>query len=257
MKHLTHPINDRKMLGNRIFVWFGRYLPSLLSPFILIGLWEAVAWSHAFPDNILIPPDEVLRTFIALVSDGELGDNLAASALRVVFGFSIGGTLGFSVGLAMGIYPALERYLGLFFTVVRQVPFIAWAPLMIVAFGIGETFKLIIIAYAAFFPVALSTLDGVRNVPRNLKDVATLFRFSRWALMRTLVLPAALPSILTGIRLALSRSWMIVVAAELFAASTGLGHMVGVVVIGVVGFTLDQLLRWVESRFSGWQAAER
>jgi sulfonate transport system permease protein len=259
------------MLDRRPFAWFGRKLPSLLSPFILIGIWEAVARSHVFPDNILIPPEQVLQTFIDLVSDGELGDNIAASALRVVFGFAIGASLGFSAGLAMGIYPVLERYFGLLFTVVRQVPFIAWAPLMIVAFGIGETFKLVIIAYASFFPVALSTLDGVRNVPRHLKDVATLFRFDRWTLMRRLVLPAALPSILTGIRLALSRSWMIVVAAELFAASSGIGHMmdwarqmfqidvvmVGVIVTGVVGFTLDQLLRLVEARFSSWQATTR
>jgi sulfonate transport system permease protein len=249
------------------FAWLGRKLPSLLSPFILIGVWEAVAQSHLFPANILIPPQQVLQTLIDLLADGELGENIAASAVRVLSGFGIGAGLGFAAGLAMGLYPALERYFGLLFTIVRQVPFIAWAPLMIVAFGIGETFKIVIIANAAFFPVALSTLDGVRNVPRHLKDVATLFRFDRWTLMRSLVLPAALPSILTGIRLALSRSWMIVVAAELFAASSGIGHMmdwarqmfqidvvmVGVIVTGAVGFTLDQLLRLAEAHFTSWK----
>jgi sulfonate transport system permease protein len=260
---------NRKIKSGALPAWLGRKLPSILSPFILIGIWEAVALSHVFPSNILIPPQQVLRTFMDLLADGELGDNIAASALRVLFGFTIGGGLGFAAGLAMGIYPVLERYFGLFFTVVRQVPFIAWAPLMIVVFGIGETFKLVIVAYAAFFPVALSTLDGVRNVPRNLKDVAVLFRFNRLTLMRSLVLPAALPSILTGIRLALSRSWMIVVAAELFAASSGIGHMmdwarqmfqidvvmVGVIVTGVVGLILDQLLRQVEAHFSSWKPA--
>jgi sulfonate transport system permease protein len=249
----------------------GRKLPSILSPFLLIGVWEALARSHLFPENILVPPQQVLRTFLDLLADGELVDNIAASAARVLTGFAIGGGLGFTAGLAMGLYPVLERYFGLLFTIIRQVPFIAWAPLLIVAFGIGETFKIIIIANAAFFPVALSTLDGVRNVPRHLKDVASLFRFDRWTLMRTLVLPAALPSILTGLRLALSRSWMIVVAAELFAASSGIGHMmdwarqmfqidvvmVGVVVTGTVGFILDQILRLVEARFSSWKLTSR
>lgn len=251
--------------------WFARKLPSLLSPFILIGVWEAVAQSHLFPANILIPPQQVFQTFLDLLADGELGDNIAASVLRVLSGFAIGAGAGFAAGLAMGLYPTLERYFGLLFTIVRQVPFIAWAPLMIVAFGIGETFKIVIIANAAFFPVALSTLDGVRNVPRHLKDVAILFRFDRLTLMRSLVLPAALPSILTGIRLALSRSWMIVVAAELFAASSGIGHMmdwarqmfqidvvmVGVIVTGVVGFILDQLLRQVEAHFTSWKQPAR
>lgn len=259
------------MTSARAIGWLGKKLPSILSPFILIASWEAVAQSHLFPANILIPPQQVLRTFLDLLADGELIDNIKASAARVVCGFAVGAGAGLLTGLAMGLYPVLERYFGLLFTFIRQVPFIAWAPLLIVAFGIGETFKIIIIANAAFFPVALSTLDGVRNVPRHLKDVATLFRFDRWTLMRTLVLPAALPSILTGIRLALSRSWMIVVAAELFAASSGIGHMmdwarqmfqidvvmVGVVVTGVIGFILDQMLRQVEAHFSSWKLPSR
>jgi sulfonate transport system permease protein len=253
------------------FGWLLKRLPSLLSPFILIGVWELVAQTHLFAANILIPPQQVFRTFLDLLADGELIDNIEASGARVLSGFAIGAGAGLIAGMAMGLYPALERYFGLLFTVIRQVPFIAWAPLLIVAFGIGETFKIIIIANAAFFPVALSTLDGVRNVPRHLKDVAALFRFDRLALMRSLVLPAALPSILTGVRLALSRSWMIVVAAELFAASSGIGHMmdwgrqmfqidvvmVGVVVTGVVGFILDQMLRQVEAHFSSWKLPSR
>jgi len=251
----------------RVPTRFAKHLPSLLSPFILIGVWQLVVELHLFPTNILVPPAEVFQTFLSLLDDGELLENIGASAARVIAGFAAGAGAGLAVGMAMGIYPALERTFGLLLTILRQVPFIAWAPLLIVLFGVGESFKIIVIANAAFFPVALSTLDGVRSVPRHLKDVAALFRFDRLTLIRQLVLPAALPSILTGIRLALSRSWMIVVGAELFAASSGIGHMmdwarqmfqidvvmVGVIVTGVVGFALDQLLRRVELHFSSWK----
>ena len=136
-------------------------------------------------------------------------------------------------------------------------------------FGIGETFKVLIIANAAFFPVAMNTLDGVRNVPRQYRDVADIFQFGRWSLTRKVIVPSALPFILTGFRLALSRCWMIVVAAELFGSSSGLGHMmdwarqmfridivmVGVIVTGVIGFGLDRMLRTIERRFSAWRPA--
>lgn len=248
--------------------WLQRLL-SFASPLLLLALWEAAARTQLFPATILVPPEQVFRTFLDLAGDGELLDNLEASTARVLTGFLVGGGAGLVVGLVLGLYPAVERYVGLLFHTLRQVPFIAWAPLLIIAFGIGETFKIVIIANAAFFPVALNTLDGVRDVPARFRDVAVLFRFSRVSLIRKIVLPAALPSILTGIRLALSRSWMIVVAAELFAASNGIGHMmdwarqifqidvvmVGVIVTGAIGFLLDQALRGVEARFSAWKSS--
>jgi sulfonate transport system permease protein len=244
-------------------------LAAFASPLLLLVIWEAAARAALFPATILVPPEQVFRTFLDLASDGELLDDLRASTTRVISGFLIGGGTGFVAGLLLGLYPAAERYLGLLFHALRQVPFIAWAPLLIIAFGIGETFKIVIIANAAFFPVALNTLDGVRNVPARFRDVAALFRFSRLSLIRKVVLPAALPSVLTGIRLALSRSWMIVVAAELFAASSGIGHMmdwarqmfqidvvmVGVIVTGAIGFLLDQVLRSVEAHFSAWKSS--
>ena len=240
----------------------------LASPLLLFALWEATARFQLFPATILVPPEQVFATFLDLLRDGDLLDNLQASAARVVSGFLIGGTTGVAVGLLLGLTPTAERYFGTLFHALRQVPFIAWAPLLIIAFGIGETFKIIIIANASFFPIALNTLDGVRGVPAQFRDVASLFRFSRWAVIRRVILPAALPSILTGARLALSRSWMLVVAVELFAASSGIGHMmdwarqmfemdvvlVGVVVTGAVGFALDQGLRAVESRFTTWKS---
>lgn len=236
-------------------------------PLLLLAVWEALCQSGRFPDAVLVPPEQVYLTFIGLLQDGELWDNLRVSGSRVLLGFAIGGGAGLVTGIAFGLSPTLERYLGLSFTVLRQVPFIAWGPLLILVMGIGEGFKIAIIANAAFFPMALNTLDGVRNVPRSYRDVAAIFQFSRWSLIRRLIVPAALPFILTGLRLALSRSWMMVVGAELFASTVGVGHMmdwaremfqidvvmVGVLLTGVVGFGLDQTLRLIETRFSTWK----
>ena len=234
---------------------------------ILGGTWELAARSGAFSPTILVPPEQVIKTFLLLIGTGELGEHLSASFLRVLTGFALGGTLGLAFGLALGLLPTFGRASGIVFHALRQVPVIAWAPLLLIVLGIGESFKIAIIAYAAFFPVALNTLDGVRDVPAPLRDVAAVFRFSQTALIRHVVLPGALPSILTGFRLALSRSWMMVVAAELYASSSGLGFMmsqaremfqidvimVGIVLTGLIGFLLDQILRAIETRASPWR----
>jgi sulfonate transport system permease protein len=239
-----------------------------LSPLLLLALWQLAAETQFFPAEILVPPKVVFLTFIDLIQDGELVPDLEASAVRLILGFGIGTGLGLFYGLWVGLVPAVERYTGLVFHIFRQIPTIALVPLFILFFGIEETFKIAMIAFAAFFPVALNTLDGIRNVPRQYREVAEIFRFNSFSVIRRVVLPGALPSIVTGFRLALSRSWLILVAAELFASSVGVGHlmdwgrqlfqidvvMVGVVIAGVVGFALDSGLRTVESRFSVWKA---
>jgi len=255
-------------MSHRVFLtpFTDRLFAVALPVALLIGGWELAVQSEAFSDAILVPPQRVFETFVELMKSGELGGHLRASLLRVLAGFSIGGAIGLIFGLLLGLLPGFERASGVIFHALRQVPVIAWAPLLLIVLGIGESFKIVVIAYAALFPVALNTLDGVRNVPAPLRDVATLFQFSRAALIRYVVLPGALPSILTGFRLALSRSWMMVVAAELFASSEGLGYMmnlaremfqidvimVGIVLTGLIGFLFDQLLRVIEARFSPW-----
>ena len=236
---------------------------------VLFGGWQALSQSGLFPDDILVPPQQVYFALLGLIQDGELSNDLEVSSARVLAGFLAGSTAGLATGLIFGLSPTAYRYFGLLFHVMRQVPFIAWGPLLIVLFGIGEGFKVLIIANAAFFPVALNTLDGVRNVPAPLREVASVFGFSRWSVTRRILLPGALPFILTGLRLGLSRSWMIVVGAELFGSSNGIGHMmewgremfeldnvmVGVLVTGSIGFILDQSLRLVEARVSPWKPA--
>ncbi|MDE1150258.1 MAG: ABC transporter permease [Azospirillaceae bacterium] len=239
----------------------------LLAIALFLAAWEAVTRTGLFPPTILVPLEQVWQAFLDLSATGELQDNLWASASRVMTGFVLGGSTGLVVGVALGLSPRLERYIGLPLDIVRQVPFIAWGPMLILLLGIGEPFKIAIIANAAFFPVALNACDGVRNVSGAYRDVAALYQFSTWRTLRRIVLPASMPAILTGLRLALSRSWMMVVAAELFGADSGIGHMmnwaremfqldvvmVGIVLTGLIGFALDQVLRGIERRLSPWR----
>jgi sulfonate transport system permease protein len=245
------------------------FVSILMCPLLVLGAWEAMSWSGLFAKSILVPPGQVFQTFRDLVADGELLQAIRASLTRVLGGFALGTVTGLLAGIGLGIFPRLERYCGLLFHILRQIPIIALAPLFILWLGIGEGFKIALIASAAFFPVALNSLDGVRNVPRKYRDVAEVFQFNNYSMVRKVVLPGAMPAIFTGVRLGLSRSWMILVAAELFASSAGLGHMmdlgremfqidvvlVAVLVTGLIGFTFDCVLRALEARLFFWKSS--
>ena len=247
----------------------GRFARILYPPAVVLCAWKGLCLLGLFPAAILVPPETVLSTFLELARSGEIQDALAASARRVLLGFAFGGAVGLTFGVAIGLSHRFESYVGWLFETVRQIPSIAWAPLLIMIFGIQETFKIVLIAKAAFFPVALNTFDGVRGVPRQYREVAEIYGLSYASLLRRVIFPAALPSIVTGLRLGLSRSWMVLVAAELFASSVGIGHMmdwgrqlfqidivmVGIVVIGLIGFALDKGLRYGESRLQRGRGA--
>jgi len=245
-----------------------RRCDSLVGPVLFLALWSLATELEWCPPTVLVSPRQVWAAAIDLWASGELQTHLEASAARVIIGFIIGGGSGIAAGLLLGLFKPLERYCSLLFHILRQVPFITWGPMLIMILGVGEPFKILIIANAAFFPAALNAWDGVRNIPPSYHEIARILGFSRISLLRRLLLPHALSPILTGLRLALSRSWMIVVGAELFASSQGIGHMmdwaremfqldvvmVGVLVTGIIGFALDRLLRFAEARLSPWQA---
>lgn len=240
---------------------------SLLSPLLLLVVWQGLVLSHLFPPQILVSPKQVYLTFLDLLDDGDIAAALKASGVRLLLGYGIGSFLGVVFGIWVGLFPTAERYTGLVFHSLRQIPTIALVPLFILFFGIEETFKVVMIGFAAFFPVALNTIDGIHDVPASYREVASVFRFSSLSVIRRVILPSALPSIVTGLRLALSRAWLILVAAEILASSAGVGHlinwgrqlfqidvvMVGVVIAGMIGFSLDSLLKALETRLTLWK----
>jgi sulfonate transport system permease protein len=246
----------------------GALLP-LLAPLALAGAWLAATRGAGTTTQVLVPPVQVFEAGRELALSGELPRHIAASLWRLAIGFGAGATAGLLFGVAMGISSRFTALFGPFFHAIRQVPSIAIVPMMILLLGVEETYKIVVVIKASFFPVALATADGVRELPSGYADVARVLGLTRRQALLRLRLPAAVPAIVTGARIALSRSWMVLVAAELIAAESGLGQMmemgrqmfridvvlVGVLAAGLFGFVLDRAMRAVEARLTPWRRA--
>ncbi|WP_369805916.1 ABC transporter permease [Sphingobium sp. 15-1] len=218
---------------------------------------------------MLVPPSVVAQALADMAASGELQRHVGDSLTRLLVGFAIGAVAGMVFGAALALSRLVEAVLSPLFLTLWQVPVIAFVPLMVMFLGIDEPFKIAVVAIAAFFPMALATFDGIRGVPRNWFDVAKVYRLSLLQLIRRILLPATVPAVLTGLRISLTRAWVVLVAAELLAADSGIGQMMemgrqlfqidvvlaGVVVSGLIGFLLDRGARWVENRATRWRTA--
>ena len=239
----------------------------LIVPVLLVIAWEIVTRKELFSSLLLIPPQTVAQTFKDLIASGELINHLLVSFARVFAGFFIGSLAGILLGATLGLSRTVEEFIGPTFHTVRQVPLYAWFPLLILWFGIGEKSKVLFIAVAPFYIMALYTLEGIRGVPRQYLEVGKVFEYGRIGLLRKFVLPSALPSFDTGLRISLSFAWMAVVGAEILAASVGIGYMmnwgrqvfqndivfVGIITVGIFGFIMDYLAEQVEAYFLRWR----
>jgi sulfonate transport system permease protein len=242
---------------------------ALLFPLALLALWSASARFGWLPPQVLPSPGEVWGALLDLARNGDLARNTGISLLRVVEGFAAGSLLGLLFGIAMGLSPKTEDYVKPLFTAFAQVPTLGWIPFLMLLVGIGEPLKVLVIAKAAFVPVALNTLAGIRAVPPIYAEVGALFRFSRWQLLQKVVLPAAVPPIFTGLRYGLTHAWNALVAVELLASAEGLGYLLvwgrqmfwldtmmgAMLIIGIVGFALDRTMATLEARLQRWRLA--
>jgi len=238
-----------------------------LSPILFLVIWAWVCRAGIFPEQILVSPLGVYETSRELWASGELPAHLRDSLFRLGWGFAIGSLLGLLFGVLMGLFKSVDRFFAPSFNSIRQVPTIAFIPMLIMIFGVEETFKIVVVAKAAFFPVTLATYDAVKGIPNTYFEVAKVYQLPAWHLISRIVLPATTPPILTGFRLALGRSWMVLVAAELIASDSGIGQMmemgrqmfridivlVGVLVTGLIGFLLDRGLRYAEAQLGQWK----
>ncbi len=168
---------------------------------------------------------------------------------------------------AVGLSRRTEALLDPTFQALRAIPSLAWVPLLLLWLGIDEAPKITLIAIGAFFPVYLNFVAGIQNVDRKLVEVGGIYGLTGYRLIARIFLPAALPNLFTGLRTGLSLSWMFLVAAELIAATRGLGYLltdgretgradlviVAIIVLALLGKTSDSLLRWLEDRLLGWR----
>jgi ABC-type nitrate/sulfonate/bicarbonate transport system permease component len=240
----------------------------LILPALLIALWYVFTEvKPLFHPTLLPSPVSVFNMFIRLVKNGELAKHIVASLERIFWANLAALALGVPLGLAMGLYRPVERLLDGLLSIFRPIPPLAWVPLSILWLGIGALSVVFITFLAAFFAVIINAIAGARAVDKLHMRAALSLGASRRRIMTHVVLPTVAPYIFTGFRIAIGVSWMSIVAAELIAASSGLGYMityyrevlrtdaiiVGMLTIGVIGLLMDLLTRWLEKRLMPWR----
>jgi len=245
-----------------------RFARGATLPALLLAWWWAVFHFHWTDSVMFVPISKVWDTAVRMSDSGQLWLSLGASLARDLAGFTLGSLAGLAVGTALGLSRLLENLVGPSLHTVKQISLFAWIPLISVWFGLGDTAKVVFLSLAAFFPVLLNTFEGIRSVPRELIEVARTFAFSRTQMLRRVVLPAALPSIFSGIHLALIYAWLATLGAEyLLTSGIGIGNLLtdgrehlwmdqvllGVAVVGLVGFALNLIASTVERRLLRWR----
>lgn len=241
--------------------WLGAVIP--LAALVLL---ESVVRAGLLPAHLLPPPSEVARTLGQLAVNG-LGSHVLASSLRVAAGFALGAGAAIAVGALVGLNRRAEGLLEPSFQALRAIPSLAWVPLLLLWLGIDEGSKVTLIAIGAFFPVYMGVASGFRDVDRKLVEVAEMAGLRSFSLVRRVLLPAALPAVLTGLRNGLSLAWMFMVAAELIAATRGLGYLLtdgretgradivlaAIVLLALLGKLSDTGMRRLERRWLAWR----
>ncbi|WP_207478701.1 taurine ABC transporter permease TauC [Arenibaculum pallidiluteum] len=244
---------------------------AIVTTVVLFALWWAISHAGLVPPLFLPSPEAVATQAIRVAADGyvdaTLAQHLLASLGRVFAALLAAVLTAVPAGLAIGLNPFARGILEPPIEFYRPIPPLAYLPLVVIWFGIGEISKVLLIYLAVFAPVALATAAGVRSVDRERINAARSLGASRGQVVRLVVLPGALPEILTGIRIGLGVGWSTLVAAELVAATRGLGFMVqsaaqflatdvvvlGILVIAAVALVLDVLLRLIQRACVPWQ----
>lgn len=228
-------------------------MKGLLIPLLIFAVWMGGSAYSLWNSYIIPPPAEVFQSAQKLINNGVLLKHALVSLYRVFAGFAMTLLIAFPFGVALGMFGRYRSYFHLSLEFVRHVPPLATLPMLILWFGIGEAPKILIVILATFFPIFLNTLHGVVSCDYRLIEVGRSFGFSNREIFLRIILPAALPSVLVGMRLGLGYSWRALVGAELIAASSGIGYMIldaeqlarpdivllGILTIGLLGTVID------------------
>jgi sulfonate transport system permease protein len=249
----------------------GRKIPDFwlksLVPIALLIAWEIIT-RYEWLDPVFLPrPYLVAKAFYDLLFKDRLLIDLRVSGVTVLEGFSIGAGLGLLTGMGAGLSSTFDKVIGSTLNSIRQVPPLAFLPLIILWAGAGSAGKIVVISKVVFFPVFMNTLQGIRGVAREYIEVGKVFEYSRLRLLRKVILPAALPSIFVGIRYGAGMAWSMIIAAEMLGSRRGLGYLLMrsqellltdqlflvIVIIGLIGFVVDVGLRRLERRLLRWK----
>ncbi len=248
-----------------------RGLVGLVVPLVLLVLWQWLVDREVYTRGQLPAPLDVWSAAEQLNQRGELWENVRVSLVRVAWGFGIGSAIAIGLGLLVGLSPLIDALLSPTISAIRAIPSLAWVPLLILWMGIGEQPKLTLIAIGVFFPVFTSLVGGIRQIDRKLIEVGYAYGLRRASLARSIILPASLPSLLTGLRIGLAQGWLFLVAAELIGASTGLGFLLtdgqnsgradiillSIIILAVIGKLTDVILQRGERWLLRWSDSYR
>lgn len=236
---------------------------ALALPAALLLAWEAVSHAGVVAPQFLPSLEAVAARAWAEMAGGQLLWDVAMSLARDAAGFAIAAALAIPAGLALGLSQAVERVVGPTFSAYRQIALFAWVPLISMWFGAGEQGKIAFIAFAAFNPIVVNTWEGARGIPKPYREVARVLTFSRWQFIRFVALPAAFPSIVTGMHLGLIYAWLATIGAEFFLSiAPGIGGrmnegrelfamdlvLVCVLLLGTIGILLNRLAGFAEAK---------
>ena len=232
----------------------------LFATVLFIAFWHfAVVWTAT---KIFPSPLEVERGLNELVHKGVLYHDIVDSLRRVAIGYFAAVALGVPLGLLFGWYPAINQVVNPVVQILRPISPIAWIPVAIIFFGVGDYAAIFLVFLGAFFPIVVTCVDGVANVPLIYRRAGTNFGLKPAQVLSRVVFPAALPQILVGLRIALGIAWLVVVAGEMIAVESGLGYLIidsrnsgkrydlvvgAMLLIGVIGLALDMLFRRIET----------
>ncbi|AFI27515.1 ABC transporter permease [Bacillus stercoris] len=253
----------RKKPGRKKYGW----TKGLLLPAAIIAIWQIIGALGLVSATVLPTPVTIVLTFKELILSGELFGHLQISIYRAALGFLLGAGLGLIIGILAGFSKRTELYLDPSLQMLRTVPHLAVTPLFILWFGFDEVSKILLIALGAFFPVYINTFNGIRGVDAKLFEVARVLEFKWYQQITKVILPAALPNILLGIRLSLGIAWLGLVVAELMGSSSGVGYMImdarqfsqtnkvfaGIIIFAVVGKLTDSFVRLLERKLLKWR----
>jgi ABC-type nitrate/sulfonate/bicarbonate transport system permease component len=240
---------------------------SVMTPILLFALWEAAARVGWIDVRFFSSPSKISVELWAMTESGELFKHTWVSLVRILVGFFIGTTLGVILGLGIGLSPTVSAIFKPLIDATFPIPKVGLLPLVIIVFGLGEASKYAIIAISAFYLIVINTAAGVRQIERIYLDVGRNYHAGRMMMFTDVALPGALPSILTGMKISMGVSLIIIVTAESLAAKSGIGFLiwtswqvfevekmyVGLFISAVLGFLLATLLDWTERKLIPWE----
>ena len=243
-----------------------RWLTGFIVPIALLGLWQWLVNREVYTRSQLPAPGDVWLAGRQLWEADLLLEHITISVERVVQGFAWGAGIAILLGLAVGLSPLVDALLSPTIQALRAIPSLAWVPLLILWMGIGDQPKITLVAIGVFFPVFTALVGGIQQIDRKLIEVGQAYGLRGPSLAWSILLPAAAPSLLTGLRIGLAQGWLFLVAAELIGASRGLGFLLtdgqntgradiivlSIILLALLGKGTDLLLGLVERRALRW-----